>query len=160
MRTVKFIFDQYANKGQNLDVIATQLNQVRKTPGPRGKQWYVATIKALLENPVYAGELRYGCQRSSAFFTTDADGEVIAVEKATAPGKVWQFKGKYKPMVSRPSVGPDKTALGATCVQREHENGKHALAGILRCQNCGRALHGTIKDGKVKYTCPVNQNGR
>ncbi len=130
VRTVKFIFDQYANKGQSLNVIATQLNQVRKTPGPRGKQWYVATIKALLENPVYAGELRYGCQRSSAFFTTDADGEVIAVEKATAPGKVWQFKGKYKPMVSRATW--DRTQQHSRNVRTKGaRKRKHALAGIL-----------------------------
>jgi DNA invertase Pin-like site-specific DNA recombinase len=157
VKVVRWIFDQFANKGRSTNWIANQLNQVKKIAAPMGKQWYVRTISDLLAKPVYVGELVYGLKRNGQFYTTDEKGEVVDLESANGtPGKVWRTK-PYQPMVPAATFTKAKRRLAVNSTGRTRRKRVHALSGLLYCSKCGRPLYGARMRDKVIYRCSATQ---
>lgn len=158
VRIVRWIFDQFANKGQSLNWIAGQLNLVKKTPAPSGKEWYVRTLKILLANPVYVGKLVHGIKRNAQFFSHDDKGEIVDVEIAhTTEGKQWKYEKVYQEMVPISTFAKAQRRLTVNKTGRTHRKRLHALSGILYCSKCGKPLYGTRQHDQVIYRCSATQ---
>jgi site-specific DNA recombinase len=158
VRTVLWIFDQYANKGQSPNWICEQLNQVKKIPAPKGKKWYVKTVKDLLAKSVYIGELAYGQKRNCQFYTIDAKGEVVELDQAIGlPGKVYRHAKAYQPMVDQATFKRAQRRLSENTTGRQRRKRVHALSGILYCEECGHPLYGTKTPSGIVYRCSANQ---
>lgn len=64
-KTVKLIFDLYANKGWGYSKICQFLNRnLNEYATKNNKSWSYATVKQVLDNPVYAGYIRWGKQQN------------------------------------------------------------------------------------------------
>lgn len=157
VKIVKWIFDQYANKGRSLNWIAEQLNTVKQVPAPKGKVWYVRTLKGLISNPVYIGSFQYGRNRNGQFYTTDEKGEVVELSAADAPGKVWKYANHFPAMVPVATFRKAQQRIAEFATGQRRAKRLHALTGILFCARCGQPLYGTKLGQNIVYRCSANQ---
>jgi len=60
---IRWIFDQYANRGRSICWIAGELNRQGK-PGPFGGRWYIKTVALILRKRAYRGDFTYNVKPS------------------------------------------------------------------------------------------------
>ena len=90
-------------------------------PNQKGGEWLYRSARAVVTNPVYTGEARYGAHRNPVAHPAIVDPALWrACQTTLGP-----------PVVTR---GPE----GALC------------AGLLRCSSCGRKLVPSITDGRYR----------
>jgi hypothetical protein len=56
VKLAKWLFQTYADQDIGLRLLANDLN-MREIPGPRGGLWHVGTIREMLKNETYAGDV-------------------------------------------------------------------------------------------------------
>ena len=86
VETVRWLFETYRDTEIGLATLAQQLNE-KGIPSPHGGDWGIATIREMLRNPVYKGQLCTG-RRAEGDFYRARNGEVVRVE--LGEGKVVQ----------------------------------------------------------------------
>ncbi len=124
---VRRIFDWYL--GQNLGVVAIsrELNRLEITPR-KAKRWKGNTIYKLIQNPLYAGFIRWG-------------GETAM--------------GTHEPIIRKDVFDAvQKTLRGRNHKTRQLRSPNY-LAGLVKCGRCGAAMHvtypGTEPKSRFKY---------
>jgi DNA invertase Pin-like site-specific DNA recombinase len=118
-------FEQRAS-GLSWAKVARQLDE--ELPRPDGQPWRAATVRSILDSPVYLGRL----ERRVA-------GELIVIENA------------HEPLVSRGLFEAVQTPTGVK--GPKHRETPALLAGLARCASCGSALtrggERKLRGGKV-----------
>lgn len=148
------IFERY-RAGESMHSIADDL-EARDVPTRSGGKWNHSTIKAILENPVYAGVLR----RHKYKTVKDRDPTTGRTkDRKVRTGEYQDFPGKWEPLVPKDLWEQVKTlrtahrdeakASGAKNMNR----GQYLLTGLLYCGECGSRMHHKTK----LYVCP-NKN--
>ena len=131
---VKRIFDM-ADAGKGTLDIARTLNS-EGIASPRGKHWGKTSVHAVLTNEAYTGTLLWGVNAKDK-------GDPVRVEKAfPAIVSMAQFRRVRQRMSSRAPRFSHPRRLG----------NPHLLSGLVKCQNCHRALSGHhAKGGRYSY---------
>ncbi len=149
---VKRIFNMYLN-GYGYKAITNRLNKegIRTT---NNKLFSINTIKTILDNPLYAGKIRYGKYKewtkkrrkgyNKDFILADGNHEAIISYE------------DYQLVLERMSKNQ----------RRKPPVGKYILAGVLCCPECGSKMVGSktkykTKSGPVErlyYTCSQFHN--
>lgn len=145
--TVKLIFDLYVNKDWGYSKICQLLNKnLEKHSTKKGKPWAYSTVKQVLDNPTYAGLIRWGKQENwntkrRQGTTTDYILEK-GIHEAIIDIDLW-----------------DRTRAKRKEVGKTPERLKHftyLLSGLAKCPECGSAMvaaraHKKDKDGNKKF---------
>lgn len=156
--TVRSIFDAFVNKRQSLNSIAGDLN-CRKVKPPRGKSWYAASIKVILERRAYRGTFNYGDNATGQFHRLDG-GKIIKVSPYDEPEERTKGEAPFlKENAWQPLVDPalwDKAQKRIKSFDggKRKPRGVYPLSGFIRCDHCGNLMYPTTTDsGKVFYRC-------
>ena len=131
---VKRIFDM-AEAGKGTLDIARTLNH-EGIASPRGKVWGKTSVHAVLTNEAYTGTLLWGAN-------AEGRGDPVRVEEAfPAIVSIAQFRRVRQRMSSR-----------APRFSRPRNNrNPYLLSGLVKCQNCHRAISGYhAKGGRYSY---------
>jgi DNA invertase Pin-like site-specific DNA recombinase len=144
VETVRWIFQQYVEHGEPLNNIARMLNR-KGAQSASGGSWWQHTVRTILLNPAYVGDLTYGKFRCGKFHqTTDGGliGEATQAKRSTAPVII---KDAHPALVSREifeaarqRIKSESFALG--------RRGSYPLSSILRCGHCGASMIGYHSD--------------
>jgi len=143
VETVRLIFDLAVNQGMGGRTLANELNR-RGIPAPRTKHWNASTVKSLLYNPVYVGDIVWGKSKKQG-----RDGRRrVAEEERTV------VRDAHPAIVSRELWEAHK----ATAQSRAFDatpNPQHSvqylLGRLIRCGHCGSNFVGrrhSYKDRK------------
>jgi site-specific DNA recombinase len=183
IRTVRFVFDAYANRDQSLVDIARELSR-RAVPNPSGgPTWHPTTIGGLLKNEAYIGTYVFNRRHYGKFFRMTADGPQASrkdkmksrhSQTGAPPSCVRNDRSDWMviPNTHEPLVEADtfnrvqeliKENSKRTCPVRGR--GDFLLTGLIHCGGCGikmvgRADGGTRRKGFRSYNCYASQTLR
>jgi hypothetical protein len=169
VKTLKWIFETYAETGMGLRPLASELNK-QGIPSPRGGTWCVGTLRGILTNRFYLGEFAWNKRREGKYHRISKDDI-----KARTPGERQILNNDESEWIVVPNNHP--ALIGKKTFRRVQkrltENRKrthshktrngdcYILSGILYCAECGAKMYGTRhsrkKNGKTyeyrKYVC-------
>ena len=151
--------------GRGFKAIAERLNQ-RHIPSAKGNLWSFTTIKSLLENPVYQGDVVWN-RRTSAKFYTVRDGRADRMRSRKDSTKIthhpeaeWIVMRDAVPAIvdretwkkAQEKVKGRMRCRGGAGRARN----RWLLSGIMRCGDCGHLYWGERKPkGRVAGRKPV-----
>ena len=166
IRTVRWVFDQFANCCTSMNHIAGELNR-KKVPARKGGKWYVATVKNLLRERAYRGDFVYNEKKSGQFHIINGKHEVEKVSRyADRQRKAWKatseglivHKGVYKPLVDPKLFDKAQKRLARFSLKgsRRPRADGYPLSGILICTECNKPMYGCTHRGRRVYRCSSN----
>jgi len=170
VKVAKQIFQMYAEQGKGYRSLANTLNQ-KDTPTPRGPKWSHiysgfwtdSTIRAILVNPIYAGDMVWN-RRTDARFHKISQGR--AVDRENVHGARLVPNGKsdwivirdaHPGLISRRLFEQARQRLEnhpKSIEQRQNNHGKtwngqrsrFILSGLLKCGLCGNRYQGVTRN--------------
>ncbi|MFE9276825.1 recombinase family protein [Paenibacillus glucanolyticus] len=147
---VRNIFEKYA-AGHGLKAIANDLNH-RGHKTKTGKPFSTCAIRDILDNPMFAGKIRYNRYENWAERRRKGKSSEIIFAEGHHPAiiseELWE---KVQLLRQKKSVMPKKRF-----------EGEYLLTGIIRCPECGAAMTASrtvnrVKDGtkivRMYYSC-------
>ncbi|MDZ4937791.1 recombinase family protein [Clostridium perfringens] len=149
---VRFIFNEYS-KGKGYKAITNKMNKLGyKTK--KGNDFSVGSIRDILTNPVYIGEIRYNVRQNWS----------EKRRRNINPNPI-RVKGKHEAIIDRELW--DKVQLILESKKGKPSriyDGEYPLTGILRCPKCGAGMvisrtTNTLADGskkRIAYYCCGN----
>lgn len=149
---VRFIFNEY-RKGKGYKAITNKMNKLGyKTK--KGNNFSVGSIRDILTNPVYIGEIRYNVRQNWS----------EKRRRNINPNPI-RVKGKHEAIIDRELW--DKVQLILESKKGKPSriyDGEYPLTGILRCPKCGAGMvisrtTNTLADGtkkRIAYYCCGN----
>ena len=149
---VRFIFNEYS-KGKGYKAITNQIYKLGyKTK--KGNDFSVGSIRDILTNPVYIGEIRYNVRQNWS----------EKRRRNINPNPI-RVKGKHEAIIDRELW--DKVQLILESKKGKPSriyDGEYPLTGILRCPKCGAGMvisrtTNTLADGskkRIAYYCCGN----
>lgn len=146
-KIIKRIFDDYL-KNQSYRKIAHELTK-EKIPSPSGKdKWYYTTIKLILENPVYAGFVRWQFKRTLV---------ACSGKQIRQPKDKWIIHQGNHPAIIPPKKfeAVQEVIKGKSRMAGRFSQGKALLSGIIVCAHCGKNMyaHNQTKNAPAHYMC-------
>lgn len=151
-KIVRFIFNEYS-KGKGYKAITNKMNKLGyKTK--KGNNFSVGSIRDILTNPVYIGEIRYNVRQNWS----------EKRRRNINPNPI-RVKGKHEAIIDRELW--DKVQLILESKKGNPSriyDGEYPLTGILRCPKCGAGMvisrtTNTLADGtkkRIAYYCCGN----
>lgn len=153
---VRLIFDLYTEKGMGYGKISQELERLGIQPSPPITSWGTAVIVKLLQNPVYAGKIRYkyklskkvlenGKMVKKRFYNSKEYELHDGLHEAIISEEQWQ-----KSLEVRKENLPTKFSLELT----------NPLARLVKCEACGKTLirHMTTQN-PVRYRLSCRTKG-
>ncbi len=144
---VKMIYQDYQNGELGITGIATKLNDLR-IPSKRGGKWTGGTVKKILANPAYFGQVVF--QVKEKIRGKEQIVETIIVDNA------------HEPIVSRNTFDAVNVVRGDKT--RHHKRRLKAnsfLKNVLHCGSCGRKLSMCVDRGHTLInTCNTYVDGQ
>jgi site-specific DNA recombinase len=153
---VRRIFTLYLH-GAGMIRIARQL-QAEGLRFRGGRPWCEATVKQILSNPIYRGELQYGRRCRNPNRGRRGAGPAYL---RTAPAVV--RTGAVPALVTRAEFDAVQTARRTRPGVQSRTSGRaqtssHLLTGLARC-SCGSPLIGHAAGGQRYYRCAARRRG-
>lgn len=147
---VRLIFKMYTKEGQTPGAIIRRLNEMG-VKAPRGEKWVKDTIRAILRNEHYIGNVVFNRVKKT---TLIENGERV-VKRITQPTEeVIVAEGKH------PAIIDEETWEAARALVAKNPRHKHTfalrnpLSAIIVCGKCGKAMHQhTYKHAADRYEC-------
>jgi DNA invertase Pin-like site-specific DNA recombinase len=159
VKTVRWLYEQFANQGRTLNGLVSELNYVKKIPGPTGKRWYVRTLSELLRRRCYRGDFEFNRKHGGQFFGIDEKGEVVDRATLTGPGKQFLSARRYEAIVDAKTWDKAQKRLALLARDRTaRKNTGRALVGILICDHCGTKMYSVKTPWGLLYRCSANHN--
>jgi DNA invertase Pin-like site-specific DNA recombinase len=170
VKVIKQIFQMYAVLGKGYKSLADTLNQ-QGIPTPRGPRWShiysghwtTSTVRAILVNPIYAGDMVWN-RRTDARFHRISKGQAVDRKGVHGARLVPNSKtdwiivrDAHPPMISRRLIEQAKQRhenhpKSIEQKQRTHHgktwNGKRSrfvLSGLIKCTICGNRYQGVTR---------------
>jgi len=158
---VQRIFLWYVRDGMGFRSIADQLN-AEGIPSPRGGKWSMTTVRSMLRNPVYTGDMVWN-RRTMAKFHRVAGGRAVARRSAGCSAVDDNERDDW--MVTRdahPNLIDRRTFELAQARRKERQKhykhnyrrghgarSNYLLTGLIVCAHCGHNWQGyTVRKGR------------
>lgn len=137
---VRWIFDKYITTGTQ--TIAKELNQMG-IRNKEGNHWGSSSIRYILDNPLYAGLLRWDYRGSSGGKRTFNDDPVLTELK----------QDDFKPIITKEQYEQTQELLKKRHKNQIRSTTHYPFSTILRCSECGHKYVGKteIRTGNRKY---------
>lgn len=147
---VKYIFDKYVTNGAQ--TIARELNQLG-VKNKSGDTWHGSSIRYILDNPLYAGLLRWdyrGSNGNKRIFNDD-------------PTVVDLHQEDFKPIISKEDYERTHSLIKHRHKNQVRSTTHYPFSTIIRCSECGHKYIGRTEirqpgDRKYRsYSCQGNK---
>ncbi len=151
---VRLMYDLYINHDFGYAKIATHLNNLGIKP-KRIDTWSLATVRAIIENPLYYGKLRWNWRKTQKVME---NGKIKYTNPINHNYEV--YDGLHTPLVTETVWKQAEAIRNAKTHTRTQMNKelKNQFAGLLYCKLCGRAMvRRPYVTGDVFLMC--NHNG-
>ncbi|OIK08921.1 recombinase family protein [Bacillus sp. MUM 13] len=154
--TIKEIFHLYLYEGWGMFKITNDLMS-RGIPTPRaaagainaGTKWHQNTIKGILNNPAYIGNLVHHREETTKFLS---DSELFKVRKKVDHEKQIVVENAHPPIISEEDFKAVQELMKNK--GKRKSNGKESLfAHIAKCPDCGSGMHFKPDRRKGAYVC-------
>ena len=143
---IRIIFDKFVhtNLGYNGVVKYLNNNGIKKKARQNGylTQFTAATIKAILDNPVYYGKIAYGRRKTTKIEGTRNEYHVVSQKEFDV------YDGRHEAIVDEQlwKDAQAKRRATATRLEKKHDlDHEHVLSGLVKCPVCGAGLYGNVK---------------
>lgn len=160
--TVCWLFNEFDRRDVSFHKLARELNE-KSIPSPSGGKWVYQTVKEILTNVRYVGDLSLGRDGAGKFFRLEGDKVIANSNPRMQTGRqsALIMADTHEGIIERPLF--DRVQVK---VKRRWRSGKHsgsdegfALTGIVYCASCGKPLYGN--DGRkrtktfkgIRYNC-------
>lgn len=147
-KVVRYIFNAYL-AGDGFDKIAkTLFEQGTPTPSQVAKKsnasaiWHGSTIRKILENPHYIGDLVQGRETSISV--------TVKKRKSLSTDSYIIIKNTHDAIITRETFDAAQQLIKSRKIIRPPPN-KHLFSNILFCSDCGSGMH--YKANKKGYVC-------
>ena len=141
---VKNIFEWKVNQLMTPGQIARKLTSLSVPTYDGGKEWSIATIKTILQNPTYSGKVRWNDRMQ---IKSMVDGKLVSSRpRSTHTQHYMEYEGKHPAIVTEELFKQAQKGFYSDKTRSDHEL-KSPLAGLLVCQKCGFAL--VYNTGKI-----------
>jgi DNA invertase Pin-like site-specific DNA recombinase len=161
VRVVQRIFKEFVEEGRSMNNIAQRLNaEGYVSPHGTVNGWRYDSVKAILENPAYAGDY-VGLRTSNAKYHRVTGGKVEKV-----PHKRKMLRNRKEAWIIRrdthEAIIDRETFAKAQAILAKGKWGKpkyapednpYVLSCLLTCGRCGSTLHGRRIDSHLHYQC-------
>lgn len=180
VRTVRWIFDAYANRDHSYGDIVRELNRRAVTPPAGGSGWSRPTVAGILKSEVYTGSYVFNRRHYGKFFRMSADGP----EQSRRDKTRIRYKGTDRsprstandrkdwvviPNTHEPLVEPELFNRVQGLIKANTRRttpvpcrGDFLLTGLLVCGECGRPMLGgraaPTQKVRERYMCSGRQN--
>lgn len=147
---VRMIFDWYLHgiDGRQVgrETIAARLNGMGLTT-TMGKRWTSASIRIILCNPIYIGQVRWNQKNR----TLTPAGRTVR----TRQGREFTCKGRHQAIIDQETFdGVQELLRGHTAPPVPRDGSvENPFAGVLKCGICGRAMVRHVAHGKTSLRC-------
>lgn len=153
---IRLIFDMYVNQDKTYLQIARHLDSIGVKP-MNGKIWEKSSIRFILQNPHYAGYVRFGWKKSEKVFE---DGQLV--KKRGIPAKEEEIvvaQGKHQAIVTQEIFDAAQEKMNNNPRAKWDAPLKNPLAGLIYCHKCGKAMvQHPYKHARTRIECR-NRNG-
>lgn len=145
---VREIFRRFGNTEIGMRHLATELND-RGIAAPRGGKWHVKTVRQMLTNPIYCGDMVWGKTRGGKYHSFVEGSKVVARSEAKSlrPKEVDQVvvRDAVPALVERATWERIQKKLERRQVSniRPRREVSFVLAGLVYCGHCGAKMTGT-----------------
>lgn len=153
---VRKIFDYYLHQGWGMSKIGNHFMR-QKVPTPRaaancknaGTRWHQQTIKRILTNPNYTGDL-VQCRSETTKYL--GNSETYKVRKEVDPERYIVVKNSHPAIISREDFEAVQALMKAK--GKAKSNGRESLfANIAVCADCGSGMHFKSDRRNGAYVC-------
>lgn len=147
---VKMVFEMYLNGSRPLE-IARHLDSLGVKP-VKSDSWEKCSIRQILQNPHYAGFVRFGHKKSEKVFI---DGQTVKKRNLQGdPETVILAKGLHEPIISEEMFNRAKEKRDNNPRAKWDAPLKNPLSGIFFCKRCGKAItQHPYKHAKDRFEC-------
>lgn len=135
---VRMIFDRYVNGHMSIFALTKYLNSLGLKTS-HGKPFEKRSLEYILQNPSYAGYIRWNrtCNetkevRDKSEWIIEKGNHPAIISEELFQAAVERYESEYKKKNAQPS-----------------ENVKHWLGGIMKCPACGRSLSSCVRHRKT-----------
>lgn len=144
----KNIFEWKVNKNMTPGQIARKLTALGVPTYTGANEWSIATIKSILQNPVYCGKSRWNDRMT---IKSMVDGKLVSSRpRSTRTQHYMEYEGKHPAIISEELYKKAQKSFYSDKTKFNYEL-KNPLAGLLVCQKCGYSLlYQTGKLGKPR----------
>ena len=165
---VQSLFKSYESDGMSLWGLANALNK-RGVLAPKGGLWRKESVRNVLANAAYVGDLTFGSTNRGKFHSVSAGGIRTATEVRTSRRASVGLKATQNPfcdpIITRgafEAIVPRATFDGVQVRLKERgkittplrNGGPFLLSGLVHCGHCGGTMHGkhnVFHKGKYRY---------
>jgi site-specific DNA recombinase len=161
IEALQWIFNSYVNDEIGCREIARRLNE-RGIKSPHDGTWGITTVRSILKNPVYKGQLVFG-RRAMGSFHRVRNGSVGAVSPGEGrvvgrPEEEWVVHHRPEMALIAPEIWNSANAKMAGRGDRSKRAHARRLAyplgGLICCAHCGKKMVGMMRDRKYQvYVC-------
>lgn len=140
----------YLDEGYGFTRIARYLDNLCIKPR-KSDHWSPAAIKDMLENPVYAGKIRWFWRKTEKKLV---NGEIVKSRPKTKDEKDWIYvDGLHEPIIDMNTHIAILTKRGKNPKLQHNADLVNPFAGLLYCGTCGRAMsyktYSDKRNGKI-----------
>lgn len=132
---IQIMYDLYLNQNLGFQKIANYLDKMNIKPRI-AKNWSPAAIKDMIENPVYAGKIRWNHRKT---VITMENGQKKISRPKSPPEQCILTTGLHKPIISEELYRAAMDKKGKNTCVRKNSSLENPLAGLLFCQ-CGYSM--------------------
>ena len=181
VEVVRRMFELYASGAGGYAAIAKILNGEGK-PSPNGGTWCNGTIRDMLTNPVYVGDLIWNRESTSRFFRV-VGGKLTPQKRAhrssrparkrtttyqaNHPDDWIRIENHHEALVERSTFEKVREVMKKRGQGRGRKRGQkavHPLSGIAFCACCSKPMYGRTKKAKTytyrRYACSSYEKAR
>ena len=148
---VREIFEMYIEGKTGINTVARRLNERGFKKKIRNNantdRIGVSFVKAVLDNPVYAGYLPYGIRKTEKIDGTRNEFHVVKQSEYE------MYDGKHEPIISKETweIAQRKRKENGYVREKTHSlEHSHILSGLLKCPICGASMYGNVNRKKKK----------
>ena len=148
---VREIFETYIEGKVGINTVARRLNEkgYKKKIRNNANTDRIGSsfVKAVLDNPIYAGYLPYGRRKNEKIEGTRNEYHVVKQSEYE------MFEGKHEAIISRETweIAHKKREENGYVREKTHSlEHSHILSGLLKCPVCGAPLYGNVNRKKKK----------
>lgn len=172
VKTVRWIFEEFRRGWSSPYDLADELNR-REAPRPTSLPWNKGTVRELLKNPVYVGDIVWN-RETTARCVRLLDGALsgkLAMHKSRTSGRriAWArndpkdhivLRDRHEPIISREEFAAAEAVMAERSRRHAEEEGvaatrrSFALGGLLFCGKCDKGMFSrtaTVKGRVYRY---------
>ena len=149
--TVKLIFTWFADEGLTSLQIARRLDAMG-IKSPKGVKWHKDVVRGMLKNEHYIGKIVFNQRKTMPVLE---EGIIVKKRLKQSQEDVLISEGKHPAIIDQALWDRVQTVLYPATRVIEKKELRNALAGVLYCAKCGKALarQTYTGGGEDRYVC-------